>query len=427
MCDAPMKWKTRHMAVFAAVLSLLLQSCVLDDNACPQDEGRHEAPVMLSLVVTSQSAVIPGTRAEGHKPEEALEEENYIDLDDYRVMIFDGNGYFLQNFDATERRISATNSQTGSYSIALSGPLTVSTGEIQVLVLVNQKGFGDYPELSSDALLTELYTDDTGNIFTMPVVNAENTPTSWRPQVATGGGIPMFGVSEVKPLLAARDATDGDKINGKKVDGKVLDMGEIMLLRALSKIEVMFDSDADGEDGLTISNVSLSAYNTTGRFIPDVMFNLNWDALNTQVVAPTLPADVQLSETPLQFFQLSDNVWHAYVPEMDLTSNRPDLTISIKNAATGVAVPFIVPLDNPIKPDDLAYLLRNHIYRYTIAEVDLNSSIDVVLDVVPYDETVLDPSFGKDNDELEADGRPYEDKDLNPGFGTLDEEADGNG
>lgn len=343
------------------------------------------------------------------------------------MLIFDGHGSFLQNFLATEKRIigATDGNAAGSYGIALSGPLTVSTGEIQVLVLTNWNGFDgtEYPALKSGDALTHLYTDGAKNIFTMPTgAGTDNSLITWLPEIDKKSGIPMFGASEVKPLLAARDATDEDKINGKKVDGKVLDMGTIMLLRALSKIEVRFDpTAATALEGFSISDVSLSAYNTTGRFIPDVTVNLNWDALNTQVVAPTLPDGVGQSESPLRFFEVGANLWRAYVPEMDLAgSGRPNLTIGIKNAA-GVETPFTIALDNPNRSGDLKHLLRNHIYRYTISGVEMGGDLKVNVDVDPWDEGELNPDFGLDDKDAMTDVDPWDESELNPGFGFKEE------
>lgn len=426
-----------YATLFAAAVSLLPLSCVrrLDDERMPDGER-----IMLSLMISAQSDGTFGTRAGGHDLEAALSPENYIDVDkDYRIMIFDGGGRFVQNFSPTYRRISATDAASGKYSIALTGPLTVTEGEIQVMVLTNGEGFDNewaYPEPGDGDLLTELYTRDSENIFTMPVVADGTGSTSWRPET-NRSGIPMFGVSAVVPLSAAVDPTDNDTIDGVKVDGKVLDMGEIMLLRAVAKIEVLRDPAYDA-DGISLLGVKLSAYNAAGRFIPDVTANPDWGIAATQVVTPTLPADVKRQNGGLSFFR-DGTTWRAYVPEMDLRTDCPTLTITA-GYASGANDPqeFHIALDKPARPGQLDYLLRNHIYRYKIRSVDLDQTpeqpdppdppeitpeLEIILDVDPWDEGELNPEFGSSDKDGNVDNDPWDEGDLNPELGSGDKDG----
>lgn len=246
----------------------------------------------------------------------------------------------------------------------------------------------------------------------------------------------MFGVSAVVPLSAAVDPTDNDTIDGVKVDGKVLDMGEIMLLRAVAKIEVLRDpADADG---ISLLGVKLSAYNAAGRFIPDVTANPDWGIAATQVVTPTLPADVKRQNGGLSFFR-DGTTWRAYVPEMDLRTDRPTLTITA-GYASGANDPqeFRIALDNPARPGQLDYLLRNHIYRYKIWSVDLDQTpeqpdppdppeitpeLEIILDVDPWDEGELNPDFGSSDKDGNVDNDPWDEGDLNPGHGNDDKDG----
>ena len=420
-----MNHRLRHITIVAAVLSAMLSSCIYNNDQDCIGRQNGEGSVVLSLTITSQGTF--RTRAINHDSEAALDAEDYIDPDDYQIMIFDGRGRFVQNFYATERRISAAGSDSRKYSIALSGPLSVSTGEIQVLVLTNQNSFdssSSYPALTTGDLLTNLYTNDMQNLFVLPTTPSieSGTAVSWKPEIDKCG-IPMFGISATVPLSAATNPTDNDTINGVKVDGKVLDMGEIMLLRAVAKIEVVRDA-AYADDGISISAASVSAYNTIGRFIPDITANPNWDVTNIQVATPTLPVDVKRNDSGLIFFSDNDK-FYAYVPEMDLRTDRPTLTICAQQS--GNTQSFDIALDNPNLPGSLDYLLRNHIYRYTVANIEMNADIEIVLDVVPYDNTVLNPGVGNENDAADVDGKPYDDTELNPDTGNDHDEADVDG
>lgn len=75
--------------------------------------------------------------------------------------------------------------------------------------------------------------------------------------------------------------------------------------------------------------------------------------------------------------------------------------------------------------DNILYpIVRNHIYRFTVTSVSgfELTSLNVNVDVVPYDEIELNPEFGDDdsivNDaDSSTDVDDYDDTELNPGFG----------
>ena len=422
-----MNRKTRYIAV-AAVLSFMLHSCINDRYLaeCPDDIAL-KGSLMLNLQLTMQA---PQTRADGHPMEVALDPEDYIDIDgrDYRILIFDGRGRFIQNFGVTQQRLSATDDKN-RYTMALSGPLAVSRGEIQVLVLTNWRGFdltADYPDLTAGDLAERLYTDDRGNIFTMPTAGAAGSAlTSWQPKMP-GSGIPMFGVSEVVPISAATDPDDDDTIDGKKVDGKVLDIGVIKMLRAVAKIEVMFTGNDESLNGVAISDVSLSAFNTTGRFIPDITANPLWNAETAQVATPTLPAGVVRSAQALKFFRAADSgTWRAYVPEISLAANRPtmDITVSTTGSAIAASRTFTIALDNPLNSGTLQHLLRNHIYRYKISSVEMFTDLEIYVDVDPWDEGDLNPEHGLGDKDGTTDNDPWDEGDQNPDHGLGDKDG----
>lgn len=379
-----MKLKIGYWMLAAAALSLT--ACVYDRDLPDADPE----PVVLRLRLSAQSVSMPATRADGHATEEALDAENYIavDADDYRILLFDGAGRFLQDVDAAQKwLVSDGTVAKDTYRLTLTGPVELAAEEVQVLVLTNWEGFSpaaQYPVLDGADELSRIYPDaaDAAWQFTMPL--AADGKSSWRPEIAAKRGVPMFGVSEIVPLSAAREPSATDVLDGQTVDGKVLDLGEIRLLRAVSKIEVL---ESNAADAAQLAGVSLSAYDTAGRFIPDVTANPDWGVEKTQVSVPSLPAGAHRSTAALQFFQVPGTaVWRAYVPEMDLRTARPELTFTLSGGERKS-----IALDNPAAPGTLVSLLRNHIYRYVVSI----SGGAIILDVVPYDETVLDPVFGK--------------------------------
>ncbi|MCH5332177.1 MAG: hypothetical protein J1E33_07245, partial [Alistipes sp.] len=415
----------RYISILTALVVLLLQSCVFDDYMDMPHVDTQDKPVMLTLQVTSQMSGTYATRSDDHDLEAALDPENYLDLDDYKIIVYDGEGRYIQDFVPTERKISAANSKD-KYTVALSGPLEIVAGDIQVLVLANWTHFDETTQYPSDEKTTlhNLYTDKTHNIFTMRTAEASKPDSliSWAPDIAKAQGIPMFGVSAMTSLEAATESPESRYIDGKSVKIKVLDMGEIKMLRALSKIEVLLGDEI--EERVDIAHVSLSAFNTTGRFIPDITANPHWNILESQVSTPTLPADVKQSGADLHFFRVG-NVLRAYVPEMDLRTDRPSLTIDVdwSRGNYDFTKQFVIALDNPLKPGTLNYLLRNHIYRYCIDNVDTTGEINAKLDVDPWDEGNLNPGHGSDDKDGGVDTDPWDEGNLNPGHGSDDKDG----
>lgn len=184
----------------------------------------------------------------------------------------------------------------------------------------------------------------------------------------------MYGCSDAKPLGAATQSAD-DK---NRYD---LNLGEIKMLRAVAKIEIV---DCLPEGVEIAPNVTLSAYNTIGCLIPDATNNPNWNVEETQVTSPTLPDDVKTA-ADLNFFTESKTiggkeckVYSAYVTEAKLTANRPHINLTVKDSdGQGTSSKdYQMAVDS--YPDGqatqgLAALLRNHIYRYEIKSASSNS------------------------------------------------------
>lgn len=411
--------KPLHISILTGLL-LLLHACMYD----PIPELTDEAPLMLNVQLTTQAA---GTRASGDALEDALDAEDFIDIvnRDYQILVFDGNGRFIQNLTVTQQRLSATD-EKNKYIVALSGPLSVSEGSVQVLVLTNWKGFdaeAAYPELTNGTLVDDLYKEAAKNCFTMPThTAADGALESWQPKLSESG-IPMFGVSATVPLSNAVEATDSDLADGVRVNGKVLDMGEIKMLRAIARIEVRLFGSDPSLNGLRLADVSLSTFNTTGRFIPDVKANASWNNEQVQVSSPTLPTAVAQSSSALHFFAVSDFCMRAYVPEMDLAAVRPEIGIRVADAE-GSDRTFTLALDDPKPNNTLNHLLRNHIYRYTITrvevEVETDAHLTAIVDVDPWDEGDLNPEFGLGDSDGITDNDPWDEGELNPDLGLAD-------
>lgn len=346
-------------------------SCVNDNEPDCPPIGQARQYVLNLRVVTSKAATRMAL-SEEHKTEPATQAEDYIDIagQDFLVLVFDGYGRLLQRFEPSSTVIRQ--GQGAAYE--LSGVLgETSANEIQVAVIANCKSmnagdaYGRF--VLGNTFLSEMYSNGTKWNFTLP-----HPDGGWQPDIEAKRTIPMYGCSEAKPLRAATQSADDEN----RYD---LNLGEINMLRAVAKIEIV---DCLPEGVEIAPNVTLSAYNTQGRLIPDVTANPDWNVEGTQVTSPTLPDNVQTA-ADLNFFTESKTiggterkVYSAYVTEAVLTTNRPHINLTVKdsNGQGTSSKDYKMAVDS--YPDGqatqgLAALLRNHIYRYEIKSASSNS------------------------------------------------------
>ena len=392
----------------ALLLSLpLLSSCIGDEMAdCAADGG-----YTINLTISAGSL---STRASGHEPyEEGIDAEGFINIGagDYAVFIFDGNGDYVQRFEPGA--VSLKQTSGGKYKYELNGSFKPEREleKIQIMVLANwMAGFGgsylDFEnkvKASSSASYTSaleyIYKNTADFNFTMPHTQAtDGTYTSWKPLTSgTPSGIPMFGISQPVDLTSLGDNAL-IKLTGDK---------EIPMLRSLAKVEIVDNMPSgNGITGVTLSKSSMS-----GRFIPDVERNPDWNLKEMQVVEPSLPAKINEIEN-LSFFKsdvkrlvdgVEKDVWVAYIPEMNLASKlrddkeRPHFTISRVSGNKDVK------FDNYIKGEQntanqIQTVLRNHIYRYTVEGTA--TTLDLTLEVLPWKMEWEKQEFHFDNPQI---------------------------
>lgn len=360
------------LRLFALLAAFVAASCVNDNEPDCPPIGQARQYVLNLRVVTSKAATRM-TRAAGHDTEEATPAEDYIDIagQDFLVLVFDGYGRLIQRFEPSSTVIKQ--GQDAAYE--LSGVLgETSANEIQVAVIANCKSMGANGAYDrfvlGNTFLSEMYGDGTKWNFTLP-----NPEGGWQPDKDTKKTIPMYGCSEAKPL-SPENATQSEDDENRYI----LNLGEIKMLRAVAKIEIV---DCLPEGVEIDPNVTLSAYNTTGRLIPDATKNPDWNKAETQVISPTLPDNVQTA-AGLNFFTESKTigdmprkVYSAYVTEANLMANRPHINLTVKDSdGQGTSSKdYQMAVDSyPISPTQgLAALLRNHIYRYEIKSASSNS------------------------------------------------------
>lgn len=427
--------KTSVLRLTATAAIAACTGCVYDHDACPpQDAADGILGLRIELTVpgTDPATRTGVTRAEedvhgdgSFSMEEGAQLENMIDVDDYKVVVFDKNGDMAG--DVVMKGVTIEGPSGGDHiRYTLSGTLHVSATDartnlesFRIMVLANWKGFVDtdyeYPDFNEyripadeeDAISGEkknLYKDGTNFNFTMPIggTDDELVIKSWGPTDGNDAAkkksyIPMFGISGPIRLKDAQDM-------GKYSDNPV---ANISMLRALAKIEIV-DMVPD-EAGASMERCVLTRSNKYGRFIPDVTDagNTGWDTPDKQISAPSLPAVyagnpgsdafmtgvqfIRSTEPTLVKFDdgtekpLDRDHYVIYVPEMDLSglsAERPVVQVEIDGRSYDIQLSTYAE-GKAATP--YTSLLRNHIYRFNVKSVGISADLGLEIETPEWD------------------------------------------
>lgn len=359
---------------------MLAVSCIFDDPASFADMDETYT-YSLNLQVVSPCSDLPfaagasGTRSEGGDPVHGLQEgtdaESYINIDagDYKILIFDENGNLVVNDfvpSVSQLYFSPTEPENLLYRFSGRVAIPQDTKQIQVMMLANWKSFDSQANYSFDKglKLTDIYGNANSWNFGAP----SGGWSRWMPSLADKRAIPMFGISKTVDLAAVTTLTDDNRV----------DVERFPLIRSIAKIEIIDNISPEYETVIKMTGCTLSAYNTFGRYIPNVNENGDWNQPFKQVTAPSLPGAPGTATNPLQFSKTTDSegrtVYVAYLPEMSISNSRPDITVQMtawngtSSFERNSSFSFNNYKDNVEQTggNALAAVLRNHIYRYTV-------------------------------------------------------------
>lgn len=385
--------------ILAAVALLCGCSGDVDPVDSPVDKG---ADIVLTLYTADSSSRL-SSRAPGDPLQTASIAENRIDIDggDYRVLVFGKDGRLLERIIPT----GAIKVEKDDYSVySIEGRITQTafmgnadgSYEFQIMVLANWQSLGGSDCYDKFALTPGKTFIDDIVALAREYCWSLSAKDGWRPFEDGNKGIPMFGLGSI--------SVTADQVSASRPDNPI-QVGEISLLRAMAKIEIIDNIAQDYYDYRPeITASSIAGHLSTGTLVPDLDANPGWNVENTQVVSPTEPANPLKANMPLKFFVAGKNanghdVYTAYVAEQNLkqltATSRPavSLTISIE----GNLVNYNVQLSeykngNPSVPFES--ILRNHIYSFEIVRVTYPPKLEIHYTVCPWvKETIIIPDF----------------------------------
>lgn len=400
--------RLKHLIISMFLLigaTIVFQGC----NSIFEEGGSEAGDIDYSgsnffITVKVENPSTPSTRAdhEDDAEEDGTPAENYIDIanDDISLLLFDKAGNILANIVSEEgwtyNLINDGANELHTFETEVVFPEDMPSGikdyiranGVQVLVVANwntadtQAAYADIFTKGDDTFqsLTEIWQDDENYNYNYH----PSASGSWTPDIDARRLIPMFGIAQSSPF----------RMGSKGYESSVT----VQMQRSLAKIEVI---DAIDQEGVGIGDVSLTRYNTSARFIPNLITNPGWNASMAQVGVSSLPAGVRTVDG-LTFVKEGEDKWVAYVPEMELS--RPgasgelpadrthiDVTIETSSALDGIYDGGVYPIhfarysdaQTPTVPDESwNHILRNHIYRYTVTKVGMD--VKIHLQVIPW-------------------------------------------
>lgn len=397
--------------VLATGLITSVPGCVTEKAENTDDALAY---LMSVTVVTNATAT---SRADHSDDTQELgsDAENFIDIlnNDFRLIIFDSDGNYMYEMDGTDMKQYFPSYVNGNYyyytmECEVEFPENFTKADIdkirnnglQVMVLANWQsinGKSAYDDLFTQQSLTQVWSSSSDYSFHYQPSQVNNKTVTWQPDTRSNPKrlIPMFGYAK------------SSKFEPRSTGGIQYATATIPMQRAMAKIEVI--DHLENQPKLSVADVTMTKYNTSGLFIPNLAANPDWNQVGSQVGQSSLPTGV-LSGNDLQFVHIG-NKWIAYVPEMkfeplrqitttnkkiDIDSEeakaRPHLNVKIEtneeiNGYEGGTYPaHFARYDqnfNPTIPDESwNHILRNHIYRFSVNKVGL--TVTLHLHVTPW-------------------------------------------
>lgn len=285
-----------------------MQSCISDADSCPANEETRKGGIHLRFtIMTRNEGKTKAADIEGEQVGAGY--ENFLDVKDIKYLIFDKDRKFITDITAKTETVAENASYTVYNVVAnvdepyfydnLNGIV-----DFYILCLANHSGWGiTLPTLERGDLLENLFTDG---------IVMSTTPITSQLQYAlydAGQKFPMSGLQHFRvPGSMLMTSSEGAPYDLSLATGK-----DLNLLRALAKIEIIDkiniregdifneESDNQGINGrFRIDKVEINGYINQGTLLPAYsQWNRNGVLETQQVIAPTIPGTAKYMKPPV--------------------------------------------------------------------------------------------------------------------------------
>lgn len=384
---------------FVGALLASAASCADNDNSLAiEDRPGYKEGNDLWLSVDLRSLTPNGGRASRaadnaeHPDEAGSDAENYIDVNDVKVLFVGPNGTVmrvLQQGDYTVVRTSETDNYT-SYTLAFKinreyFSTSLPNPTFQLMVVANAQG----PTGAADNFeftMENTWAKTPQQVANMLTTFSYSPTTAWSPTTDENNHnhIPMSGIVKTSYTTNALDAATSQT--------SAFSAGTINMQRAMAKLRII-DKIQENDPTMTavsISEVRLAGYATKGAYFP--AYNEANKAWYTSGTCPLETATMQerwynngpdkLYTSKNKYSESSKeyNAFIGYMPELTTKDFHPDINTypTFEIDVTGIDGPnskktYITGLPNNS-------IVRNHIYEYSIKlEPNLKLSLEVTV------------------------------------------------
>lgn len=333
----------------------VLASCVNEEEGPCLPDGQTKVLFTLKLQDNAQ------TRAEAirdnwgtgtYEMETGANKDNYIDLSGVRLLIFDsGNNYMgsLKDMIYTSKANGTGYYEEKVYEFEGTAPDGLTKNATYKFVVLANTTIPANTEITVDNLNALIFAQNTN-------------------------AIPMWGVTTAQLSLVA---------------GNLQDIGDIALLRAISKVTVQLSPDMITK-GFTLESLQVDNYNNQGFVLPANAFSV---AATTSLdqeacIRPLASAGTNLPGT------VNNNSVELYLPEY-ANATLKDATMSVvvkdKNDKEmeflgEEGITFRNYTNGVAKKGSEYDIVRNHHYIFTITSAEINHKLTLVVQTVPWDD-----------------------------------------
>lgn len=305
--------------VMTTLFVSMTSSCVCDDRTEEPDTPQDDPMLVLNIKLP----MMRSTRAADGTYEAGTGYENYINItsDDSRIYLFDKDNKFLLQFIPMMLSPSAGESSDTYTAVGKVPAEMESLTNFKIVVLANWPNYPAADKLiKGTTTIDDLCKAETA-LFDCLIEEDKKEPGRWNScelNPDKGRVIPFFGVHEYSGVTF--------------VKGKRTTLSEpVTLLRAMAKIEVIFDNP-----GLSLEDVILHGFNSKGYCAPtgvsvkgDYDHDGQWGAdyvKTLHLIDDANDADAKNKTTHLFCKSRGDGeqqkeTWVCYVPEYKNTLN----------------------------------------------------------------------------------------------------------
>lgn len=356
-----------------ALMALLAVSCIMENGpvTCEQTDG---TTLSLHISVLGDAATRSGTPTTSDNYEVGSGLENYIDIDKLQLLFFTSteeypeDDTFITAIEFNPNEVTPEDNSEYPQRWRLVKELAndnelLHYDNFRLVVLANWPEKLEESDLTDKTIKDICCGDDIANKYDLMVGN-----TGFKKEEP----IPMYGVKTCKGVTFRNMA--------------MTNLGEIYILRAMAKIEVICDADGYELTAAVIDQVNTKGYCAPEDIYEDTRSGFYGDSFGVHVSPDWETNEDSISMTPVTLEDGSE-CFRIYIPEVwnSMTAQEhPVITVTLNDGTETKDYEIAVRDYTKDENDENSYfdICRNYVYRYTIT--GFNSKLELKYTVCPW-------------------------------------------